>query len=59
MLTRTAADTTWGVDFFGYYKDGYFYCSGHIATRYAVPYKGNEHLLKSKNECDDYYKVWE
>ena len=58
MLTRTAADTTWGVDFFGYYKDGYFYCSGHIATRYAVPYEGNEHLLKTKNECDDYYKVW-
>lgn len=58
MLTRTTTDITWGIDFFGYYKDGYFYCSGHVATRYAVPYKGNEHLLKTKNECDDYYKVW-
>ena len=45
VLTRIKKGAVWGNDFFGYYKDGWFYSSGHIATLQCIPYEGNEHLL--------------
>ena len=28
------------------------------AYRQCIPYKGNEHLLGTNNECNEYYKTW-
>lgn len=59
VLTRTATGNVWGTDFFGYYKDGWFYCSGHIATHYCIPYNDEtKHLLGTTNDCDECYKNW-
>jgi hypothetical protein len=58
VLTRVTTGAVWGNDFFGYYKDGWFHCSGHIAVHYCIPYENNEHLLGTTNDCDDYYKTW-
>lgn len=59
VLTRVTTGDVWGNDFFGYYKDRWFHCSGHIATHYCIPFEGNEHLLGTTNDCDDFYKTWE
>ena len=59
VLTRVTTGDVWGNDFFGYYKDGWFHCSGHIATHYCIPFEGNQHLLGTNNDCDEYYKTWE
>lgn len=59
VLTRVTTGDVWGNDFFGYYKDGWFHCSGHIAVHYCIPYENNQHLLGTTNDCDDYYKTWE
>ena len=32
---------------------------GKDAARYCIPYEGNEHLLGTTNDCDEYYKTWE
>ena len=58
VLTRVTTGDVWGTDFFGYYKDGLFHCNGHTAFRYCIPFKNNEHLLSSTNDCDDFYKTW-
>ena len=31
---------------------------GKDAARYCIPYEGNEHLLGTTNDCDEYYKTW-
>ena len=31
-------------------SDGYYKC--------CIPYEGNEHLVGTTRQCDDYYKVW-
>lgn len=28
-------------------------------TKQCIPYKGNEHLLGTTNDCNDFYKTWE
>lgn len=59
VLTRITTGDVWGNDFFGYYKDRWFHCSGHIATHYCIPFEGNQHLLGTTDDCDDFYKIWE
>ena len=58
VLTRVTTGDVWGNDFFGYYKDGWFHCSGHIASHYCIPYESNEHLLGTTKDCDEYFKTW-
>lgn len=31
---------------------------GKDAARYCIPYEGNEHLLGTTDDCDDFYKTW-
>lgn len=59
VLTRVTTGDVWGTDFFGYYKNGLFHCNGRTAFRYCIPYQGNEHLLGTTNDCDEYFKIWE
>lgn len=58
VLTRTTNSDVWGADLFGCYKDGWFLCNGHIGFRQCIPYKENEHLLGTTNDCDEFYKTW-
>lgn len=54
-------------------RDEYNYWCGSIYTGYknnkfhtvdcsyynqCIPYKGNEHLLGTKDDCEEYYKIW-
>lgn len=55
-------DATWSAAIYSHNKfiDNacpYVTTNGHFAQ--CVPYKGNEHLLGTTDDCDDYYKTWE
>ena len=58
VLVRNSKDQYWIPAFWGYKaKDGYVTTFGH--SIYCIPFEGNEHLLKTKNDCDKYFKTWE
>jgi hypothetical protein len=58
VLIRNSKDQYWIPAFWGYKaKDGYVTTFGH--SIYCIPFEGNEHLLKTKNDCDEYFKTWE
>lgn len=50
----------WTIDYFSFIdkKELYpFICAGHYASQ-CIPYEGNEHLLGTTNDCDEYFKTW-
>lgn len=51
----------WRPAIFGMYVERIslpFCVVGGIYFKQCIPYKGNEHLLGTTNDCDDYYKTW-
>lgn len=63
VLVRTNGFTpTWTIDFYaGYEKGGSFTpfaVSGGKYFQQCIPYEGNEHLLGTKDDCDEFYKNW-
>lgn len=32
---------------------------GGIRWKYCIPFEGNEHLLGTTDDCDEYFKNWE
>lgn len=36
-----------------------FICMGYNKYKQCIPYEGNEHLLDTTNDCDNFYKTWE
>lgn len=60
VLVRDNDEQLWSADLFGFYgKTLYpFMCVGHYMNQ-CVPYEGNEHLLGTTDNCDEFYKTWE
>ena len=61
VLVRTDNKHVWSIQFFerlNKLKDS-FVCMGGWSYRQCIPYKSNEHLLNTVNDCDDFYKTWE
>lgn len=63
VLVRTDNKHIWSIQFFEKFnnslKDAKFVCMGRVRYRQCIPYKGNEHLHDTANDCDDFYKTWE
>lgn len=62
VLVRDNKDENWKPAIFGGFKKERnvpYVVVGGIWFKYLIPYEGNEHLLLSKNDCDDFYKTWE
>ena len=62
VLVRDTNEQVWVADLFSHVLDrplgGYtFACVGHYPNQ-CIPYLGNEHLLGTNNDCDEYYKNW-
>lgn len=59
VLVRDNDEQLWVADFFGFHgKTIYpFACVSHYANQ-CIPYEGNEHLLGTTDECDEFYKMW-
>ena len=66
VLVRTKTfSPVWSIDFYDGYRPNIggsftpFGVSGGKYFQQCIPYEGNEHLLGTKNDCDEYFKNWE
>ena len=66
VLVRTNKfDPIWTIDFYDGYRPKHggsftpFAVTGGNYFQQCIPYEGNEHLLGTTNDCDDFYKTWE
>lgn len=61
VLVRPDNKHKWSIQFFerlnNVLKDA-FVCMGGVRYHQCIPYEGNEHLLNTANECDNFFKVW-
>ena len=60
VLVRNNDKQRWTIDYFSFADKEQVYpfvCIGHYADQ-CIPYEGNEHLLGTTNNCDEYYKTW-
>ena len=62
VLVRGGSLGKWHIDFFEAYNgiDRYpFSCIHNHYYNQCIPYKDNEHLLGTTDDCDEFYKTWE
>ena len=62
VLVRNRKDENWRPAMFGGIKKegGVPYVTvGGLCFIYLIPYEGNEHLIGTTNDCDDFFKTWE
>ena len=62
VLARDSKNGKWIPTYWGFYdKDSDYFPYKVIIGRYSycIPYEGNEHLLGTANDSDDFYKTWE
>ena len=60
VLVRDNNEQFWTCDWFSFHdtKQVYpFACVGHYVSQ-CIPYEGNQHLLGTTNDCDEYFKNW-
>lgn len=58
VLVRSSLTNNWRCTFFSHMTGDTAVCSGDN-WYYCIPYKLNEHLRGTTNDCDDFYKWWE
>lgn len=61
VLVRDYDNRMWMPTFWGKRLEGNFNCS-YLTTsgcyKYCIPYEGNQHLLGTTDDCDEFYKTW-
>lgn len=58
VLVRATCVSNWRCTFFSHMNDNKAICSGDNWS-YCIPYKNNEHLRGTSDDCDNFYKWWE
>ncbi len=61
VLVRCSTLDKWHIQFFEKYDETCkypFICMGYNKYKECIPYEGNEHLLGTNNECNEYFKTW-
>lgn len=59
VLVRDFDNTPWEIEFFSRLLDRKRFKCFELSYVQCIPYEGNEHLLGTTNNCDDFYKTWE
>ena len=65
VLVRDKDTETWEGQFYSRYSnnsDKPYICIGVVELsdyKQCIPYEGNEHLLGTTNDCNEFYKTWE
>ena len=62
VLVRDNNAQEWVASLFSNYNEPKKYkyiCVNGSGYAQCIPYEGNEHLLGTANDCDEYYKTWE
>ena len=60
VLVRDNNEQFWTCDWFSFHDTRqvyHFACVGHYVSQ-CIPYIGNEHLLGTTGDCDEFYKNW-
>ena len=62
VLIRDNVKEKWHPGIWGYYDNDtdltYPYKLIGVIARYCIPYEGNEHLLGTTYDCNEYFKTW-
>ncbi|MBQ5839907.1 MAG: hypothetical protein IIW42_07815 [Bacteroidaceae bacterium] len=64
VLTRQTSGQIWNANLFSHKIDKNkklsmtFVCLGGYCQTMCIPYEGNEHLLGTTDDCDEYFKTW-
>ena len=62
VLIRDYAQQMWAISFFSHcngLESFKFSCiNGNLGFEQCIPYEGNEHLLGTYDNCDEFYKNW-
>lgn len=62
VLVRDDNNSAWINTFFGFHdtmtNKKYSFIAGTVNWSQCIPYEGNEHLLGTYDDCDDYFKNW-
>lgn len=65
VLARYNNDSVWRPQIFSYldinleHNNYKFVIVGLFSIPQCIPYEGNEHLVGTTNDCDEFYKTWE
>ena len=59
VLVRHNTNEKWDIDFFSCIDNGKMFRTITGTYVQCIPYEGNEHLLDTDKDCNDYYKSWE
>lgn len=59
VLARDSNKDKWNIDFFAHYRDSGEYQCMTFTKNQCIPYEGNEYLLGTTDDCDEYYKTWD
>ena len=58
VLMRSSDAKEWVGTIYSHYDNKYFFGCGMMCQQ-CIPYEGNEHLLGTANDCNEFYKNWE
>ena len=58
VLMRSSNAREWVGTIYSHYNNNYFFGCGMMCQQ-CIPYEGNEHLLGTTDDCDEFYKTWE
>ena len=58
VLMRSSNAREWVGTIYSHYNNNKFYGCGMCCDQ-CIPYEGNEHLLGTNKDCDEFYKTWE
>lgn len=60
VLVRDNERQYWKAAFWGFFGKGEFlYDTTRGIYKQCIPYEGNQHLLGTTDDCDEFYKTWE
>jgi hypothetical protein len=62
VLVKSGSLNKWHIQLFEKYDKACkypFICMGYNKYKECIPYEGNEHLLDTTVDCDNFYKTWE
>lgn len=58
VLIRSVDEGLWKPAIYGFLHSNGCYVVGGACWKCCIPYEGNQHLLGTTNNCDDFYKTW-
>lgn len=59
VLVRSANNDIWRPAIYGFTDSNRYYVVGGVFWEKCIPYEGNEHLLGTIDNCNEYFKTWE